>query len=308
MDASIQEAVRWAEISHLRPVFDRYFPKKGKILEGGCGIGQFVIYYRRRGYDIEGVDFSSATVERLRQSHPGLPVRVGDVTALPYPDGYFECYYSGGVVEHFEEGPFRALSEARRVLASHGKLIITVPFLNRLRRVKSVLGLWSRYRGSHSTVAVPRRNFLVEPPPFPHMQFSEYYFTEREFAELLRRAGFLILEGYPCDVEWGEVCQTLYRILRRPAVAKDGIEPSEGLSQSFYSTAEERSGSTGASTLRRLWKDLFVTENRGSLWRRDLLTNLSAWSGHMLLFVCQSSGRSAPRGQTCTPVPSGSFT
>lgn len=291
VDASIQEAVRWAEICYLRPVFDRYFPKNEKILEGGCGIGQFVIYYSRRGYDIEGVDFSSATIERLRQFDPLLPVRVGNITALPYPDGYFGCYYSGGVVEHFEEGPFRALSEARRVLASNGTLIITVPFLSPLRRIKFILGLWSRNSGSHSTLAVPRRDFLVEPSPFPHLQFSEYYFTESKFSELLRRAGFFILEGYPCGVEWGEVCQALYRILRRRVVAKGRGGPQGELSQSFSSTAEERSGFSGALFLRELWKDLFVTEDRGTLWRRGLLTTLSTWSGHMLLFVCQPAGR-----------------
>ena len=34
---SIEEAVRFAEIAPLKPIFDRYLPRGGRILEGGCG-------------------------------------------------------------------------------------------------------------------------------------------------------------------------------------------------------------------------------------------------------------------------------
>lgn len=284
-DVSLDTALRWAEICHLRPVFDRYFPRDGKILEGGCGIGQFVVYYRRRGYDIEGVDFSPSVVERLSRVDPALPVRVADVTALPYPDGYFACYYSGGVVEHFEEGPFRALAEARRVLSRGGTLLITVPFVNWVRRVRFSLPVGA---GRDGVFMVPRREFRMEPPPAPHLRFMEYYFTGKEFAEILRDAGFRILEARPCDVEWGEVCLGVGRLLRRRAGASDGGErsahgPAPGSAPGNSPRAR--------TALRQLWKDLFVSEDRRTLARRVILDALSAVSGHMLLFVCRTEGR-----------------
>ena len=87
-DESIKEAVRFCEIDPLCRIFDKYFPHKGKILEAGCGLGQYVIYYRRRGYDIEGVDFSQETLEKILKFDNALPVQTADVTKLPYPDNY----------------------------------------------------------------------------------------------------------------------------------------------------------------------------------------------------------------------------
>lgn len=284
---SIEEAVRWVGISHLRQVLDRHFPAHGRILEAGCGIGHFVIHYRRRGYDIEGVDFAPDTIERLRRFAPDLPVRVADITALPYDDGHFDCYYSGGVVEHFEEGPFKPLLEARRVLATNGKLIIVVPFFNPLRRLR-VRGRTRGVVGSDGRLAAVRDDFVVEPAP-PGFGFWEYYFTQQEFEGVLRRAGFAILERYPWDVEWGDVCQAIYRMAGRSAPVAPA--PAGGPA---VAAAAATNGSPVAAALKRVWKDLFVTEDRSRLWKRGVLRPLSAVSGHMLLFVCQPAAQGAP--------------
>ena len=286
--ASLAEALRWSEICHLRHVFDRYFPKDGKILEGGCGIGHFVIRYHRLGYHIEGVDFSSVTIDRLRAFQPGVRATVGDVAKLPYPDNYFNAYYSGGVVEHFEEGPFKALAEARRVLAPGGKLVITVPFLNPLRRASSKVGRWSQQGSFVGTVPVRRRSFVVEPPPSETLQFSEYYFKFSEFKQILSDAGFRIVEGRPFDVEWGEVCQTLLRLAKRGHTGGNG---HEGASPAPPAGGESFASGEDASRLKRIWKDLFVAENRSTFGRRVVLDALSTWSGHMLLFVCEPAGK-----------------
>jgi len=46
-------------------------------------------------------------VEKAKEFDPDLPIVVGDVQNLDYPDSSFDAYISLGVVEHFEEGgPF----------------------------------------------------------------------------------------------------------------------------------------------------------------------------------------------------------
>jgi hypothetical protein len=37
---------------------EAYLPTSGVILEGGYGLGQYVLFFRQRGYDIIGSDFS----------------------------------------------------------------------------------------------------------------------------------------------------------------------------------------------------------------------------------------------------------
>ena len=287
-DASLQDALRWAEICHLRHIFDTHFPKEGRILEGGCGIGHFVIRYHRLGYHIEGVDFSSITVKGQPTCQRDVSASVGDVTELPYPDNHFDAYDSGGVVEDLEEGPFKALAEARRVLAPCGKLIITVPFLNPLRRASSKIGRWSQRGSFEGSVPVRRRSFVVEPPPSALLQFSEYYFSFREFRDILIQAGFTLIEGRPFDVEWGEVCQTALRMAKRGSAAT-AQAPTAAVCNSSQAVAVEETESS--SRLGSIWKDWFVAENRSTLARRVMLDMLSACSGHMLLFVCVPAGK-----------------
>jgi len=166
-----------AERGHLgcfEEPFTRYLPRQGRVLEAGCGLGQYTLALRVRGYDAEGVDWAPETVEAVRAMYPDLPIRVGDATHLEVPDGYYSGYISLGVVEHHREGPEPFLREACRVLKPGGVALISVPYFHPLRRLKAWLGL---YRGRPDG-----------------LEFYQYAFTETEFAALLRAAGFEIID------------------------------------------------------------------------------------------------------------------
>jgi SAM-dependent methyltransferase len=154
--------------------FTRYLPRQGRILEAGCGLGQYVLALRVRGYDVEGVEWASETVKAVRAIYPDLPIRVGDVARLEVPDGTYSGYISIGVAEHRREGPELFLQEAYRVLKHGGMALISVPYFHPLRRLKARLGL---YRGRPDS-----------------MEFYQYAFTETEFTTLLQAAGFKIID------------------------------------------------------------------------------------------------------------------
>jgi SAM-dependent methyltransferase len=158
----------------LRDVFIRYLPKNGKIIEAGCGLGQWVIVLQRMGYEIQGVEIGETTVRRAKSFFPDVPLSVGDVHRLPFPAGCFSSYVSLGVVEHREEGPEQALCEARRVLAHGGVLLCAVPFFNGLRKL--------------------RRRQLGRPQG---MDFYQWSFSAPEFTDLLHKAGFEVRETIP---------------------------------------------------------------------------------------------------------------
>lgn len=109
----------------------KYVPRFGKVVEGGCGLGRYVFYLKQLGIDIEGIDFSHEAVDKLNEIKHKIEASSkfnhGDVTDLPYEDNSISGYISLGVVEHFIEGPQKAIAEAYRVLKPGGIAIITVP-------------------------------------------------------------------------------------------------------------------------------------------------------------------------------------
>ncbi len=155
-------------------IFPRWLSHKGRILEAGCGLGYMVLALHVRGYNVEGVEWSKATVELVQKWRPDLPIRVGDVTHLDVPDGYYACYISLGVVEHRRKGPEPFLLEAWRVLKPGGIALVSVPWFNPLRRLKSRLG-WYQANGKE-------------------LEFYQYAFTEKEFTRIMKNCGFDILE------------------------------------------------------------------------------------------------------------------
>ena len=138
---SLEEAVRFCEVDPLRPLLERHVPLESVVLEGGCGLGQYVVYYSDRGRKVVGLDFSRGTLAGLRRHRPDVRLCAGNVVRLPFRAGCFDAYFSGGVVEHFEDGPDTALREAWRVLRSGGVFLVSVPYCSPLRRAALALGL-----------------------------------------------------------------------------------------------------------------------------------------------------------------------
>ncbi|MDW8002948.1 MAG: class I SAM-dependent methyltransferase, partial [Deltaproteobacteria bacterium] len=124
----------------------RYIKPNMIILEGGCGDGRYVRYFKDMGFNIIGVDYAEETVRYLNKRFPDLDIRFGDIRKLDFPDGYFDAYYSGGVIEHFEEGLESQLLEANRVLKKDGLFFVTVPHMNFLRILSSKLRKGPQYR------------------------------------------------------------------------------------------------------------------------------------------------------------------
>lgn len=159
----------------LPRVFLKYLPQKGLILEGGCGMGQYVIALRARGYNCIGIDFAKKTIERIKQYFPDLPVEAGDVCSLSLTDNSLDAYISLGVVEHFQKGPHDALLEAARVLKPGGVLLVSVPHAFKWRRL----------------TASPEGTELPE-----EAVFYQYAFTPSEFREILETSGFSVIAEY----------------------------------------------------------------------------------------------------------------
>ncbi len=212
-----------------------------RLLEGGCGRGQYVVYYSRKGVRVTGIDFAAGALVRLRGRNPEAHLCLGDVAALPFRDGSYDAYYSGGVVEHFEGGPVPALREAGRVLRPGGTLLVSVPYLSPLRRISAA------WRNDRRHVTKARANAELD-----EKTFWQYAFGVREFSQLLQQVGFRVDRTFPYAILFG-----LYDL---PLVPRLLSRASKG-----PSTPAEKSPDVGGSrqpTTPSLLKRLVVSEDR----------------------------------------------
>lgn len=105
------------------------FPKAGdQCLEIGFGTRGWLgdlITWGVRETDIHGIELDPVKVERARNILPASDVRVGDATALPWPDNSFQLVIASTVFSSILDNRVRCLiaSEAVRVMATGGALL-----------------------------------------------------------------------------------------------------------------------------------------------------------------------------------------
>ena len=106
-------------------LFDRFDMESGdKLLDIGCGRGEFLKGFIDRGIQGSAVDQSKAALRFC----PTAEIRNADIEndGIPYPDDYFDVVYSKSVIEHFHY-PERMVSEMYRVLKPGGLAITLCP-------------------------------------------------------------------------------------------------------------------------------------------------------------------------------------
>lgn len=190
-----EESVRFCPIDPLRPLFEKYMPPGSLVLEGGCGMGQYVTYYAAHGRRIVGLDFARQALKDLHTRQNHLDLCAGDVSQLPFADETFDVYYSGGVVEHFEGGAENSLREARRILKKNGFLLISVPYYNPLRRILSTFK-----KAEWRKVEQPE---MDNGEAFTGKKFFQYAYRPNEFEKMLTEADLRVVEKQGYAVLWG---------------------------------------------------------------------------------------------------------
>jgi SAM-dependent methyltransferase len=160
-------------------------PRDGPIVETGCGLARWVIYLRREGYPVTGLDLSQQALARARQAQAEVPLFVADTLTLPFREGSIASVLSFGVIEHFPEGPHAALRELWRVLRPDGVALVSVPYNNYLRRL--LINHLRRLRDWQK-----RRAGL-------QLQFAEYRFSALELCRFLKDTGFEVCSVHADD-------------------------------------------------------------------------------------------------------------
>jgi len=228
-----EQNLELCEYETVRHVFAHYLTRDMRILDAGCGLGRWVFYLRKKGYTAWGVDLSDQALAIIRPFDTEGYIIKGDVCDLPFANNSFDAVISMGVVEHFEQGPEKALTEARRILTDQGLLLISIPPDNLLRKLTI-----------HRLYSWRARNTIRKGGA---LSFAEYWFSEKEFRGLLEKCGFIIdsivtdeldppkniglyvdfnfLQSKKGNFELNRAGLILERILRRisPAICRGGV-------------------------------------------------------------------------------------
>ena len=92
----------------------------GKLLDVGCGRGDFIYHASRVGWDVEGVDLMDW------DSPYNLPIKVGDFLAMDLPERAYNVVTAWALLEHVRE-PSKFFGKISGLLKADGKFIFVVP-------------------------------------------------------------------------------------------------------------------------------------------------------------------------------------
>ena len=126
-----------------------------RLLEVGCGGGLLLRDALATGACATGLDHSEEMVSLAQERAPGAEIVLGSAEQLPFPNESFTAL-AMSIVFFFLADPLAALREARRVLASAGRIAIftTSPKLRETPAAPEPLASRSHFYENHELVAL----------------------------------------------------------------------------------------------------------------------------------------------------------
>lgn len=102
----------------------------GRLLDVGCGNGQFMPYMRAMGWEVMGVEPDGQAVKVARERF-GLNVHQGTLEEVCFPDETFDAITMNHVIEHVPD-PVRTIRECQRILKKSGQFVVATPNMKSL--------------------------------------------------------------------------------------------------------------------------------------------------------------------------------
>jgi SAM-dependent methyltransferase len=103
---------------------------RGKLLDVGCGNGQFLVKMEQLGWETTGVEFDDQAVKVARERF-SLNVHGGSLQNANFTSQTFDAITMNHVIEHLLD-PIDTLRECYRILKPGGKIVVVTPNIESL--------------------------------------------------------------------------------------------------------------------------------------------------------------------------------
>jgi SAM-dependent methyltransferase len=221
----IQEAPNdWTDIVGRLGIKSRFFRARvgsnvswldaswcGRLIDVGCGNGEFLVRMRELGWDVTGVEPDPHAAKIAREKY-GLPIVLGSLADSDFAPESFDAITMNQVIEHLMD-PVSTLKIAKKLLTKNGHLVIQTP------NVCSLGHRWfrDRWRG----LEPPRHLFLfslrtlcktVALAGFKSLNFENNSIAS-DYMWKASSAGRAGLDPNSCSTEYCNISRRLFMLL-----------------------------------------------------------------------------------------------
>ena len=223
-----QRALKRATALLYLDVLSSFLKPNARLLEIGCGHGEFLVEAQSRGYMVEGLEYSSHAAAEANSSLRCNAVRVGSPEVDSLTPSTYNLIAAFDVIEHLRS-PRQSLAYLYTALEPGGVIAIVTPSLDSWSR--HLLGrYWMEYKTEHLT-----------------------YFSRKSLARLLEILGFTDIRFVPnyktLNLEYVSahfdrfpvpVATPLIRLLRRTLPGKLARQPVNVVASGIMAIARKR--------------------------------------------------------------------
>src|ERR1700690_3507779 len=114
---------------YLKQLISYYGSPTGKLIEIGCGNGDFLLLAQQVGFEISGLELSSYSTGVANEKLGSNSVICGTLDTINLPEKEYDICCLFDSVEHFRD-PVASLKRIRMILKPDGVLFIVTPSLD----------------------------------------------------------------------------------------------------------------------------------------------------------------------------------
>ena len=169
--AALKRATAALYLAQVRPLVNTDNPR---LLEVGCGSGDFLLEASSHGFMVEGLEYSPHAVEVANQRLSKRAVQTGSLESNELPADYYDVTAGFDVIEHVRD-PAYALACLHRSLKPEGLLVLVTPSLDSWSR-RLLRKRWMEYKTEHLTYFGQRSlRYILQRTGFSEIRFHSNY-------------------------------------------------------------------------------------------------------------------------------------